>query len=119
MLLWFILAAIGVAGVVMWLKSSKSLPVSEARAYLANGAWLVDVRSPAEFSSGHLRNAKNLPLDQIETLATTALKDKNQVLLLHCQSGMRSRVAQRKLQQLGYAHAFNVGSYAQASQIVN
>ena len=119
MLLWFVLAAVGVAGVVMWLKSSKSLPVPEARSYLANGAWLIDVRSPAEFSSFHLPNAKNLPLDQLEMLVPDAVKDKNQVLLLHCQSGMRSRVAQRKLQQMGYAHAFNVGSYAQASQVVN
>lgn len=119
MTLWILLAIVLIAGVVMWLRSSQSISVEQAREYLSKGALLIDVRSAGEFSSGHLRNAKNLPLDQMETLAPGALKEKGQVLLLHCQSGMRSRVAQRKLQQLGYAKAFNVGSYARAAQVVS
>ncbi len=104
---------------MMWMRSSQSISVDQARTHLTNGALIVDVRSPGEFNSGHLRNARNLPLDQLETMAPGAFKDQNQVLLLHCQSGMRSRVAQRKLQRMGYTNAFNVGAYSRAAQLVN
>jgi rhodanese-related sulfurtransferase len=46
------------------------------------------------------------------------VKDKNQVLLLHCQSGMRSGVAKSRFKGLGYPNVFNLGSYARASHIV-
>jgi phage shock protein E len=77
------------------------------------------VRTPEEFSSGHLPNAINLPLYTIEADLPRRVKDKNRVLLLHCQSGMRSSVAKKKLQGLGYANAFNLGSYGRAAQIVS
>jgi rhodanese-related sulfurtransferase len=47
------------------------------------------------------------------------VRDKNQALLLHCQSGVRSGVARKKLIALGYPNAFNLGSYGRAMQIVN
>jgi rhodanese-related sulfurtransferase len=46
------------------------------------------------------------------------VQDKNQVLLLHCQSGMRSGVASKRLKRLGYAKAFNLGSYSRAARLV-
>ena len=85
---------------------------------MKNGALLIDVRSPAEFNSGHLPNAINFPVDNIENALPRRVKDKSQVLLLHCQSGMRSGMAKDKLKGLGYANAFNLGSYAQAAKIV-
>ena len=45
--------------------------------------------------------------------------DKNQVMLLHCQSGMRSAVAVGKLKSIGYANAFNLGSLSRAKAIVS
>jgi rhodanese-related sulfurtransferase len=39
-------------------------------------------------------------------------------VLLHCQSGMRSGLAMKKLKRLGYANVFNLGSYSRASHIV-
>lgn len=40
------------------------------------------------------------------------MKDKNQILLLHCLSGTRSGMAKTKLKSLGYANVLNLGSYA-------
>jgi rhodanese-related sulfurtransferase len=40
------------------------------------------------------------------------------VILLHCQSGMRSGVAKKKLNALGYSNAYNLGSYGRAAEIV-
>jgi rhodanese-related sulfurtransferase len=47
------------------------------------------------------------------------VKDKSQVVLLHCQTGARSNEACRRLKALGYAKAFNLGSYERAAQIVS
>ena len=58
-------------------------------------------------------------LDDIEVSLPRRVRDKNQALLLHCQSGMRSGVAKKKLKALGYANAFNLGSYGRAAQIVD
>ena len=101
----------------IWKRSSQ-ISTKRAVAYLKDGALVIDVRSSAEFSSGHLPNAINLPLEEIETALPRRVKDKNKVLLLHCQSGMRSGVAKSRLTGLGYANTFNLGSYARAARIV-
>ena len=103
---------------LIWKRSSQ-IPAGSAVEYLKNGALLIDVRSPAEFNSGHLPNAINLPLAEIETALPRRVKDINQVLLLHCQSGMRSGVAKTKLKRLGYTSVFNLGSYGRAARIVS
>jgi phage shock protein E len=86
--------------------------------HLRNGALLIDVRTGAEFASGHLPDAINLPLDEIETELPRRVRDKSQVLLLHCQSGVRGGVAKKKLNALGYTNAFNLGSYGRAERIL-
>lgn len=100
------------------LKRLGQVSPASAKAYLAGGALVIDVRSPGEFASGHLRNAINIPLAEIETAVPRRVKDKSKVLLLHCQSGMRSGVASKKLKRLGYAHTYNLGSYSRAAQLV-
>jgi phage shock protein E len=107
-----------IVAVTLLLKRAGLISPKDARTYLQNGALLIDVRTPGEFSSGHLPNAINLPLDQIETSQPSRVADKSQVILLHCQSGMRSGLAKRKLNRLGYSKAYNLGSYGRASQIV-
>jgi rhodanese-related sulfurtransferase len=103
---------------LIW-KNSAQISRKEAQAYLKNGAMVIDVRSRGEFSSGHLPNAINLPLDEIETTLPRRVKDKEQVLLLHCHSGMRSNMAAKSLKALGYTHSYNLGSYGRAAKIVS
>ena len=107
-----------IVAVTLLLKRAGLISPRDARTYLQTGALLIDVRTAGEFSSGHLPNAINLPLDEIETSLPRRVQDKNQVLLLHCQSGMRSGLAKKKLKRLGYTSAFNLGSYGRAAQIV-
>lgn len=99
------------------LKKAGQISATQALAHLKNGAMLIDVRSPGEFRSGHLPAAINLPLDEIETALPRRINDKNKVLLLHCLSGTRSGIAQRKLKSLGYTNVFNLGSFARARKI--
>jgi len=112
-----IIAAI--VAVIFMMKKSGQISAKDALEKMKNGALVIDVRSPGEFSSGHLAKAINIPLDEIETALPNRVKDKNQVLLLHCASGMRSGMAKTKLIGMGFTNAFNLGSYGRAEKIVN
>lgn len=107
-----------VAAVVFMIKKTGQISAKDALEKLKIGALVIDVRSPGEFGSGHLATAINIPLDEIETALPKRVKDKNQVLLLHCASGIRSGVAKSKLKSLGYANVFNLGSFGRARKIV-
>ena len=109
---------LAVLAAVFLLKRASQITSKDAQARLKNGALVIDVRTPSEFSSGHLPKAINIPLDQIETVLPRRVKDKSQVLLLHCHSGMRSGMAKKKLNALGYSNAYNLGSYGRAAEIV-
>jgi phage shock protein E len=112
-----IAAAILIAFLIF--KNSGLISVKEARTYLKGGALVIDVRSAGEFVAGHLPVAVNLPVSEIETNWSRRIKDKNQVLLLHCQSGVRSSAAKKKLIALGCPNVFNMGSYTRAARIVS
>ena len=116
---WTIILIIVVA-VALFLTMSKvgQISAQDATAYLKKGALVIDVRTPGEFNSGHLTNTINIPLDEIESALPKRVTDKSQVLLLHCASGMRSGMAQKKLNSLGYTNAFNLGSYDRAEGIL-
>ncbi len=102
----------------MSMKRSGQISSKEAAEYLRNGAMVIDVRSAGEFDSGHIIHAQNIPLDRIEMMAVSVVRDRNKVLLLHCSSGARSNVAKKKLVQLGFKNVFNLGSYARAAKII-
>ena len=117
---WIILWIAGIAVVVMILMKRASFASPEVvRKHLQEGALVIDVRSPEEFHSEHLPGALNIPLNELRERLPREVTDKNRVLLLHCQSGMRSRNGQRQLQRLGYTNVFNLGSLTRAKQTVN
>lgn len=59
-----------------------------------------------------------MPVEEIEGQMLNKVRDKNKVLLLHCESGVRSRSAKTRLEKVGYKNVFNMGSYARAFKIV-
>jgi phage shock protein E len=79
---------------------------------------VVDVRTEAEFASGSVKGATNVPLDRFEATITKVAPDKSKPLLLHCRSGVRSASALKIAQQLGYTHAHNLGGFDHAQKIV-
>ena len=102
----------------MYMKRSGLISANEAAEHLQNGAVVIDVRSANEFESGHLLQAYNFPLDRIEMTVPGAVRDKSKVLLLHCSTGVRSNIAKKKLEGLGYKNVFNLGSYERAGKIL-
>lgn len=115
---WTVLIiAIVVLGVFFGLKNMSFVSADVARKYLAAGALVIDVRTPQEFSSGHVPGAISIPLHELHTKLPSQVPDKSRPLLLHCLSGGRSAIAARKARGMGYTMVFNLGSFARARRI--
>jgi rhodanese-related sulfurtransferase len=71
-------------------------------------AQIVDVRSPEEFSTGHLIGAKNIAMDMLESSLGKAINDKKRPLILVCASGVRSQRAQKIATKLGFEQAHSL-----------
>ncbi|HUH51275.1 MAG TPA: rhodanese-like domain-containing protein [Flavobacterium sp.] len=83
---------------------------------LKEGACLVDVRSPGEYSSGSVKGAINIPLDKISSQAGK-LKGKTCVVVF-CQSGLRSAQAKSILERNGIAKVINGRNCSTINQCV-
>lgn len=73
------------------------------------GAQIIDVRSPAEFQSGHIRGSVNIPLHNLESKLSKIRKDKP--VITCCASGMRSASAMGILRSCGYKDVHNGGGW--------
>ena len=78
---------------------------------VARGALLVDVRSPQEFSAGHVEGAINIPHLDVEKRLSEFGENPDREIVLYCRSGHRSGLAQEGLKALGYTRVFNAGGY--------
>lgn len=89
----------------------------EIKEALENGAFVVDVRTPAEFSSGSVEGAINIPLDRIQN-QLKRFKNKKSVVLF-CRSGARSGSAKRILENHGIEKVYNAGSIFSIKRMMN
>ena len=70
---------------------------------------ILDARTIEEYNQGHIPNAICIPNDTIDETVTTKLPNKDQLILIYCRSGNRSKQAALKLQQLGYTNLVEFG----------
>ena len=70
---------------------------------------ILDVRTPEEFADKHIPNAINIPNEVIGTEEIAELPDKDQLILVYCRSGNRSKQASEKLVALGYTNIYEFG----------
>ena len=70
---------------------------------------ILDVRRPDEFATGHIPNAINIPNESIGTDEISELPDQDQLILVYCRSGNRSKQASQKLVKLGYSNVVEFG----------
>ena len=73
------------------------------------GYIILDVRRPDEFAAGHIPNAINVPNETIGTAEISELPDKDQLIMVYCRSGRRSKEASEKLVKLGYTNIVEFG----------
>ena len=70
---------------------------------------ILDVRRPDEFAAGHIPNAINVANETIGTAEIPELPDKDQLIMVYCRSGRRSKEASEKLVKLGYTNIVEFG----------
>ena len=76
---------------------------------LDDGHVVVDVRRQEEYDEGHIPGAVLIPNESIGTERPAELPDLNQVILLYCRSGNRSKQAAQKLFDMGYTNIYEFG----------
>ena len=87
----------------------------QATQYMNQGKTLVlDVRNADEFAEGHLPNAKNIPLTELNNRLKEIEKSKNAVVITVCAQGVRSANAAALLNKAGFAQVFSLEGGTQA-----
>ena len=76
---------------------------------LDDGHVIVDVRREDEFAEGHIPGAILIPNESIENSPPEELPDQDQIILVYCRSGRRSKEAAQKLADMGYANVYEFG----------
>ena len=70
---------------------------------------IIDARTEEEFAEGHIENAILIPEYEIKDRAEKELPDKEQLILVYCRSGRRSKIASEELVNLGYTNVKEFG----------
>ena len=89
----------------------RQISMNEAVAMMAEetGYIILDVRRADEFAEGHIPGAINVANESIGTDEIPELPDKNQLIMVYCRSGRRSKEAAEKLVKLGYTNIVEFG----------
>lgn len=109
-----VLAAILVAaGAFVLLGAGKASVTNEdAHTLVKQGALLLDVRTPGEYSSGHIEGAVNIPVQELESRMGSLPPKKDAPIVIYCQSGRRSSMAREMLMKAGYTKVHDLGAMA-------
>ena len=73
------------------------------------GYIILDTRTQEEYDEGHIPGAILIPYDEITEKAEGILTDKDQLILVYCRSGRRSKIAAQSLVELGYTNIKEFG----------
>ena len=89
----------------------KQITQKEAMEMMAgdDGHIIVDVRTQDEYNSGHIPGAVCIPNEDIGTEKPAELPDTEQIILVYCRSGRRSKEASEKLAKIGYVNVYEFG----------
>ena len=84
---------------------------AEAKALMdsESGYIIIDARTQEEYDQGHIPGAILIPEYEIADRAEKELPDKDQLILVYCRSGRRSKIAAEELAKLGYANVKEFG----------
>lgn len=89
--------------------TGQHLAASDFSAALSEpGTIVLDVRTPAEFASGHLPQAKNIDIEGPDFATQIAALDKSAKYAVYCRSGNRSGTALEQMAAAGFTHAFDL-----------
>jgi phage shock protein E len=81
------------------------------------GAKIIDVRSPMEYESGHIKGSVNIPLPELSKHIHKFKKE--QIIITCCASGMRSASAKSIFQSQNFQQVYNGGGWASLNRKIN
>lgn len=89
----------------------KQISQGEAKEMMTkdDGHIIVDVRRQDEYDAGHIPGAILIPNENIDTTRPKELPDLDQIILVYCRSGRRSKEASEKLAKMGYTKIYEFG----------
>lgn len=108
-IVWLVLIAM--FAWMMYSRFAGKIAPAEAKAMVAAGAALVDVRTTGEFSGGHIPGAVNIPVHELAG-RSGEIGPKERPVVVYCASGMRSASAAKSLKAAGFAKVVDLGSMA-------
>ena len=91
--------------------SYEQISGAEAKALMdsESGYIIIDARTQEEYDGGHIAGAIMIPEYEIADRAEKELPDKDQLILVYCRSGRRSKIAAEELVKLGYTNVKEFG----------
>lgn len=110
--IWLIGIALVSGGALVWpnlQRRGQHVSILQATQLINHGKGVIlDVREPAEFAAGHMREAKNIPLKELSNRAGELDKFKSRTVIIVCQSGMRSAKAAGQLKKAGFSEVVSL-----------
>ena len=94
-----------------WSATYKQISGAEAKALMdsESGYIIIDARTQEEYDQGHIPGAIMIPEYEIANRAEKEIPDKDQLILVYCRSGRRSKIAAEELVKLGYTNVKEFG----------
>ena len=89
-------------------KANQLNAVNAIRVMNNEDALVLDVRETADFSKGHIKNAKNMPISSLKDKLKDIVKYKNDAVLAYCNTGAVSNKACKVLQREGFTNVHNI-----------
>lgn len=105
---WVLAITLGTLFGVQQLQAADGVDVKQAQSMSKQGALLLDVREPEEYSAIHAPNAKLIPLGEVGSRLKEIEVYKNKPVAVMCRSGRRSAKAVALLQEAGFSQVSNV-----------
>ncbi|MDB5772288.1 MAG: rhodanese-like protein [Burkholderia sp.] len=103
---WLIALVLISGGALLWpnlQRRGQKVSLLQATQMINQGKTIVlDVREPAQFAAGHLRDAKNIPLKELPNRISELDKFKSKSVIVMCQQGMQSARATTQLKKAGF-----------------
>ena len=87
------------------------LSAAEFRIRYRSGDAVLDVRTPAEYSAGHLEGADNVDVMAPDFAARVDALERSKTYYLYCRSGNRSGQAARRMKEMGFDNVYNIGGF--------
>lgn len=89
---------------------------NDLKSIIKNGAFLADLRTPAEYAQGHIKGSTNVPLNELGKSLNKFKNHKNIVVV--CFSGNRSGFAKDILEKKGFLNVINGGAWEEIDQLM-